>query len=226
MIITTLGKMWTRKMKVQHQYRPVLDAQGWDDDCGYDGVSIESNLAVVGFDIQIIRRQLAYILRSETKLKKFKLNKTLAGISVTLLGENVVTGLKIEDQIAVGKRLALVGNAGTVRSGGDIAYRANLEVHLKSKDFPIEQDQSTLGFSLMKWRGDLGLMAHLQCQFYVRRNSKMAIRVGMNNKQSGKNKTNNSELQAVRIGIVPIIVSILQSIYPGSNVGSSNKLDY
>ncbi|KAG6764934.1 hypothetical protein POTOM_032423 [Populus tomentosa] len=174
----------------QFLVRPVLDAQGWDHDCGYDGVNIESNLAVVGrfpgafmvqitkdkkdfniqidssicakhgengstmagFDIQTIGRQLAYILRSETKLKKFKLNKTLARILVTLLGENVVTGLKIEDQIAVGKRLALVGNAGT-------------------------------------------------CQFSVGRNSKMAIRVGMNNKQSGQIsiKTNNSKLRAALI---------------------------
>ncbi|KAH8499613.1 hypothetical protein H0E87_015005 [Populus deltoides] len=250
----------------QFLVRPVLDAQGWDHDCGYDGVSIESNLAVAGrfpgaftvqitkdkkdfniqldssicakhgengstmagFDIQTIGRQLAYILRSETKLKKFKLNKTSAGISITLLGENVVTGLKIEDQIAVGKRLALVGNAGTVRSGGDTAYGANLEVHLKSKDFPIEQDQSTLGLSLMKWRGDLGLMANLQCQFSVGRNSKMAIRVGMNIKRSGQIsiKTNSSELQAALIVIVPVAVSILRSIYPGSNAGSSNKLDY
>ncbi|KAG6766595.1 hypothetical protein POTOM_030684 [Populus tomentosa] len=132
--------------------------------------SIESNLAVAGrfpgFDIQTIGRQPAYILRSETKLKKFKLNKTSAGISITLLGENVVTGLKIEDQIAVGKRLALVVNVGTVRSSGDTAYGANLE-----------------------------------CQFSIGRNSKMAIRVGMNNEQSSQIfiKTNSSELQAALI---------------------------
>jgi Toc86/159 family protein import component len=250
----------------QFLVRPVLDAQGWDHDCGYDGVNIESNLAIagqfpgaftvqvtkdkkdfniqldssicakhgengstmVGFDIQTIGRQLAYILRSETKLKKFKMNKSSAGISVTLLGENVVTGFKIEDQIAVGKRLALVGNAGTVRSGNDTAYGANFEVRLKSKDFPIEQDQSTLGLSLMKWRGDLGLMAHLQSQFSIGRNSKMAVHVGMNNKRSGQIsiKTSSSELQAALIGIVPIAVSILQSIYPGSNAGCTNILDH
>ncbi|KAF9673294.1 hypothetical protein SADUNF_Sadunf10G0009200 [Salix dunnii] len=246
--------------------RPVLDAQGWDHDYGYDGVNIESNLAIAGrfpgaftaqitkdkkdfnihldssicakhgengstmagFDIQTIGRQLAYILRSETKLKKFKINKPSAGISFTLLGENVVTGFKIGDQIAVGERLALVGNAGTVRSGSDTAYGANFEVRLKNRDFPIEQDQSTLGLSLMKWRGDLGLMANLQSQFSVGRNSQMAIHVGMNNKRSGQIsiKTSSSELQAALIGIVPIAVSILQSIYPGSNAGCANILDY
>ncbi|KAB5537387.1 hypothetical protein DKX38_014920 [Salix brachista] len=250
----------------QFLVRPVLDAQGWDHDYGYDGVNIESNLAIagrfpgaftvqitkdkkdfnihsdssicakhgesgstmVGFDIQNIGRQRAYILRSQTELKKFKINKPSAGISVTLLGENVATGFKIGDQIAVGERLALVGNAGTVRSGSDTAYGANFEVRLKSKDFPIEQDQSTLGLSLMKWRGDLGLMANLQSQFSIGWNSQMAVHVGMNNKRSGQIsiKTSSSELQAALIGIVPIAVSLLKSIYPGSNAGCANTLDY
>ncbi|KAJ6771000.1 TRANSLOCASE OF CHLOROPLAST 159 CHLOROPLASTIC-LIKE [Salix koriyanagi] len=193
----------------QFLVRPVLDAQGWDHDYGYDGVNIESNLAIadssicvkhgesgstmVGFDIQNIGRQRAYILRSQTELKKFKMNKPSAGISVTLLGENVATGFKIGDQIAVGERLALVGNAGTVRSGSDTAYGANFE-----------------------------------SQFSIGRNSQMAVHVGMNNKRSGQIsiKTSSSELQAALIGIVPIAVSLLKSIYPGSNAGCANILDY
>ncbi|KAJ6889871.1 hypothetical protein NC651_023587 [Populus alba x Populus x berolinensis] len=63
------------------------------------------------------------------------------------------TGLKIEDQIGVAKRLALVGAASAVRSGGDTVYGASFEVHLKSKDFPIEQDQSTLGLSSDEMEG-------------------------------------------------------------------------
>jgi Toc86/159 family protein import component len=250
----------------QFLMRPVLDSHGWDHDCGYDGVSLERNLAVAGqfpgafavqitkdkkdfnihldssvcakhgengstmagFDIQNVGRQLAYILRSETKFKNFKMNKTSAGISFTVLGENVATGLKIEDQIAVAKRLALVGAAGAVRSGGDTAYGANFEVCLKSKDFPIEKDQSTLGLSLMKWRGDLGLMANLQSQFSIGRNSKMAVRVGMNNKRSGQVtiKTSSSEMQVALIAIVPIVTSLLRSIYNGYAASNSHTLDY
>ncbi|KAG8658826.1 hypothetical protein MANES_03G195500v8 [Manihot esculenta] len=235
--------------------RPVLDSKGWDHDCGYDGVSLEGNLALAGqfpgaftvqitkdkkdfnihldssisakhgengstmagFDIQTIGSQLGYILRSETKFKNFKINKTSAGISITKLSKNVATGLKIEDQIGIGKLLALVGNAGAVRSGGDTAYGANLEVHLKSKEFPVEQDESTLGLSLMKWRGDLGVMANLQSQFSIGRNSKMAINVGMNNRQSGQItiKTSSSELQIALISMIPMAISLLKSIYPG-----------
>ncbi|KDP27797.1 hypothetical protein JCGZ_18877 [Jatropha curcas] len=235
--------------------RPIVESQGWDHDCGYDGIALDRNLAVAGrfpsaftvqvmkdkkvfnirldssicakhkengstmagFDVQTFGRQLACILRAETKVKNFKINKTTAGISITLLGKRAATGLKIEDQITVGKRLALVGSAGAVTSEGDTAYGANFEVRLKSKDFPMEQDQTTLGLSLLNWRGNLGVTANLQSQFSVGRNSKMAINVGMNNKQSGQItiKTSSSELQFALISIVPMVISALKSVYSG-----------
>ncbi|KAJ6719827.1 GTPASE IMAP FAMILY MEMBER-RELATED [Salix purpurea] len=222
----------------QFLVRPVLDAQGWDHDYGYDGVNIESNLAIAGrfpgaFTVQITKDKKDFNIHSDSSIcaKHGESGSTMVGFDIQNIGrqrENVATGFKIGDQIAVGERLALVGNAGTVRSGSDTAYGANFEVRLKSKDFPIEQDQSTLGLSLMKWRGDLGLMANLQSQFSIGRNSQMAVHVGMNNKRSGQIsiKTSSSELQAALIGIVPIAVSLLKSIYPGSNAGCANILDY
>ncbi|GLT99126.1 hypothetical protein SLE2022_165900 [Rubroshorea leprosula] len=237
--------------------RPVLDSQGWDHDFGYDGVSLEGNLAIAGcfpgavavqitkdkkdfnihldssvcakmgekgstmagFDIQAVGRQLAYILRGETKFKILTMNKAAAGLSVTLLGENIATGLKVEDQITVGKRLVLSGGAGTMRSQGETAYGANLEVCLNDKNFPIEQNQTTLGLSLMKWRGDLGVMANLQSQFSIGRSSKMAVRVGLNNKQSGQItfKVSSAEhLQIALSAILPVAISIFRNMYPGT----------
>lgn len=238
--------------------RPVLDTHGWDHDCGYDGVSLEENLALAarypasvavqitkdkkefnvhldssiaakhgenastlaGFDIQSVGRQLAYILRSETKFKNFKKNKTAAGVSVTFLGENIATGLKVEDQVTIGKRLTLGGSTGAVRAQGDVAYGANLEVRLREKDFPIGQDVSTLGLSLMKWRGDLALGANLQSQFSLGRNSKTSVRVGLNNKRTGQItvRTSTSEqLQIALLGVIPIAMSIFRSIWPGES---------
>ncbi|KAJ4968013.1 hypothetical protein NE237_014714 [Protea cynaroides] len=242
--------------------RPVLDTHGWDHDCGYEGVSLEENLAIAGrfpagfavqvtkdkkefnihldssvsakhgdngstlagFDIQTIGKQLAYILRGETKFKNFKMNKTAAGLSVTFLGENVATGLKVEDQIAIGKRLVFVGSTGAVRSQGDVAYGANLEARLKDKDYPISQDQSTLGLSLMRWRGDLALGANLQSQLSIGRSSKMAVRVGLNNKLSGQItvKTSSSEqLQIALMGVIPLAVAIFRSIWPAGETYSA-----
>ncbi|XVF62588.1 hypothetical protein PTKIN_Ptkin09bG0020500 [Pterospermum kingtungense] len=178
----------------------------------------ESGSTLAGFDIQTVGKQLAYIFRGETKFRNFKINQTAAGLSVTCLGENVATGLKIEDQIAVGKRLVLAGTAGAMTSQGDTAYGANLEIRLKDKDFPIEQNQTTFGLSLVKWRRDLGLMANLQSQFSIGRSSSMAVRVGLNNKQSGQItlKVSSSEHSHIALAsLLPIAASILQMIYPG-----------
>ncbi|CAM0957745.1 unnamed protein product [Alopecurus aequalis] len=235
--------------------RPVLDAHGWDHDCGYDGVSVEESLALLskfpgtvavqvtkdkkefsihldssisakhgedasslaGFDIQTVGRQLAYIFRGETKFKSIKKNKTTGGFSVTFLGDIVATGLKVEDQLSVGKRLALVASTGAMRAQGDTAYGANLEMRLKDKDYPIGQSLSTLGLSLMKWRRDLALGANLQSQFSIGRGSKMAVRLGLNNKLSGQItvRTSTSEqVQIALLGLVPVIASIYRSIWP------------
>ncbi|XP_062109911.1 translocase of chloroplast 159, chloroplastic [Humulus lupulus] len=237
--------------------RPVLDTHGWDHDCGYDGVNLEHNLAIVsrfpgavavqitkdkkefnihldssvsakhgdngssmaGFDIQNIGKQLAYIVRGETKFKSFRKNKTTAGASVTFLGENVSTGFKIEDQIGLGKRVVLVGSTGIVKSQSDSAYGANLEVRLREADFPIGQDQSSLGLSLVKWRGDLALGANLQSQFSLGRNYKVAVRAGLNNKLSGQIsvRTSSSEqLQLALVAILPVVRSIYKIIWPGA----------
>ncbi|XP_024932982.3 translocase of chloroplast 159, chloroplastic [Ziziphus jujuba] len=178
----------------------------------------ENGSAMAGFDIQNIGKQLAYIVRGETKFKNLKKNKTTAGVSVTFLGENVSTGVKVEDQITLGKRLVLVGSTGTVRSQGDAAYGANLEVRLREADFPIGQDQSSLGLSLVKWRGDLALGANFQSQFSVGRNYKVGIRAGLNNKLSGQisvRTSSSDQLQIALVAILPIVKAIYKSIQPG-----------
>ncbi|RLM93726.1 hypothetical protein C2845_PM08G17240 [Panicum miliaceum] len=235
--------------------RPVLDAHGWDHDCGYDGVSVEETLAILnrlpanvavqvtkdkkefsihldssiaakhgdnasslaGFDIQTVGRQLAYILRGETKIKNIKKNKTTGGFSVTFLGDIVATGLKVEDQLSLGKRLSLVASTGMMKAQGDTAYGANLEARLKDKDYPIGQSLSTLGLSLMKWRRDLALGANLQSQFPIGRGSKVAVRLGLNNKLSGQItiRTSTSEqVQIALLGLVPVAASIYRSFRP------------
>ncbi|XP_061363483.1 translocase of chloroplast 159, chloroplastic-like [Gastrolobium bilobum] len=180
----------------------------------------DNGSTMAGFDIQNIGKQVAYIVRGETKFKNFKRNKTAAGVSVTFLGENVSTGLKVEDQIALGKRLVLVGSTGTVRSQGDSAYGANVEVRLREADFPVGQDQSSLSLSLVKWRGDLALGANLQSQFSIGRSFKMAVRAGLNNKLSGQitvRTSSSDQLQIALIAILPIARTIYKNFWPGAS---------
>ncbi|KAE8698320.1 hypothetical protein F3Y22_tig00110599pilonHSYRG00051 [Hibiscus syriacus] len=125
----------------------------------------------------------------------------------------MATGLKIEDHIAIGKHLLLVGSAGSMSSQGNTAYGANIEIRLKDEDFPVEQNQSTFGLSLVKWKRDLGLMANLQSQFSIGRGSSMVVRVGLNNKRSGQIsiKTSSSDqLHIALVSLIPIAASIIQ----------------
>ncbi|KAG6700147.1 hypothetical protein I3842_08G097800 [Carya illinoinensis] len=180
----------------------------------------ENGSSMAGFDIQTIGKQLAYIVRGETKFKNLKKNKTTAGVSLTFLGENVSTGVKIEDQIALGKRLVLVGSTGTVRSQGDSAYGANLEVRLREADYPIGQDQSSLGLSLVKWKGDTALGANFQSQISIGRSYKVAVRAGLNNKLSGQitvRTSSSDQLQLALVGILPIVRAIYKIIWPGAS---------
>lgn len=54
-----------------------------------------------------------------------------------------------------------MGSTGVVRSQDETALGANLEVRLREDDFPLGQDQSMFGISLVKARGDMSLMANL-----------------------------------------------------------------
>lgn len=178
----------------------------------------EKGSSMAGFDIQPIGKQLAYVVRGETKFKNLKKNKTAAGMSVTFLGENVVTGFKVEDQISFGRQYSLVGSAGTVRFQNDSAYGANIEVQRRELDYPIGQVQSTFGLSIIKWRGDLALGFNSLAQFSAGRGSKVAVRAGINNKMSGQItvRTSSSEhLSLALAAVIPTALSIYKKIWPG-----------
>lgn len=228
----------------------------WDHDCGYDGVILESNLAIAGrlpsviavqitkdkkdfnihldssvamkhgesrstmagLNIQNFGNQLAYILKGQTKLKILKTNKTSAGVSVTFLGENIATGVKIEDRITIGKRLVLVGSGGIIRSQGDTACGGNFELRLREKDFPIGQDQTTASLSLMRWRGEVIWGGSLQSQLSIGRSSKVVFQSGLNSKLNGQVSvriSSSDQLQIALLGILPVATAIFQELFPG-----------
>ncbi|KAI3449500.1 hypothetical protein Pfo_006165 [Paulownia fortunei] len=179
----------------------------------------ENMSSMAGFDIQSMGKQLAYIVRAETKFKNLKKNRATGGISFTFLGENVVPAVKIEDQIALGKQYSLVGSAGAVRSQQDTAYGANFELQRRELDYPIGQVQSTFSMSIIKWRGDLALGFNSLAQFSIGRNSKVAVRAGINNKLSGQItvRTSSSEhLSLALAAIIPTALSVYKKLFPGA----------
>ncbi|CAL9233266.1 unnamed protein product, partial [Arabidopsis halleri] len=130
--------------------------------------------------------QLMYTLKGETKFKNSRRNEMTLGGLVTFFGGKIPSGLKLEKQIALGKWVVLVGNAGTTRSQGDSAYEGNLEVRLREADFPIGQNQSHMGVSLKKSKDDLTVTANVRHQVSVGRQTKVTAFASLDSKRNGR----------------------------------------
>ncbi|CAB4262711.1 unnamed protein product [Prunus armeniaca] len=164
-----------------------------------------------------------HIFRGQTEVRNFNIDGTAASLTVTLSDENVVTGLKIEDQMTIGKHLVLAGSAGALQFEGETAHGAKLEVRLKNKDCPKRQDQTGLGLSLMKWGGGLVLTADILSLFSVG-GSKMAVHVVLNNKQRGQiaiRTSNSDKFQSALVGILSFAASIFGIFRPRFGVQNS-----
>ncbi|CAN6314573.1 unnamed protein product [Urochloa humidicola] len=176
--------------------------------------------SLAGFDIQTIMDQFAYTLRGETKLKNFKKNTTTGGLSMTLLGNTMVTGAKIEDKLSVGNRLTLLANTGVVSMSGDAAYGVNMEATLREKNYPVGQGLATLGASLVRWHKEWTMAAQFDSRFSVGRTSNMVVHVDVNNKLTGwvSIKANTSEqLKIALLGICSVIMYLWNKMRPGAN---------
>ncbi|CAM0877752.1 unnamed protein product [Alopecurus aequalis] len=235
--------------------RAVTNPEGWDHDCGFDGVSLqyshdvanafpgslwvqvnkdkreftinlESSIAakhseyvstLAGFDIQTMMDQLAYTLRGETKLRNTKKNATTGGLSMTYVGNTMVTGAKFEDKLSVGNWLTLIANAGAVSMKGDTAYGVNMLANLLEKDYPVGHGLATFGASLVRWHKEWTMAANMDSQFTVGRTSSMAVHVDLNNKLTGRVsiKANSSEhLKISLLGVYSMAMYFWRRMHP------------
>ncbi|KAG9442601.1 hypothetical protein H6P81_018455 [Aristolochia fimbriata] len=171
----------------------------------------EGKATSVGLDMQSVGKDMAYTFRSETKFSNFKRNKMAAGISVTMLGDALTAGVKLEDVLVLHKRLRVVTAGGAMTCRGDVAYGGSLEATLRDKDYPLGRTLSTLGLSVMDWHGDLATGCNIQSQFPVGRNTNMVARANLSNKGSGQVslRLSSSELQIGLLALVPIVRRIL-----------------
>lgn len=175
----------------------------------------EGKATSVGFDLQSVGKDIAYTLRSETRFSNWRKNKAVAGLSVTLLGDILTGGLKIEDKLIVNKQGQMVVSAGAIMGRGDVAYGGSLEATLRDKDHPLGRFLTTLGLSVMDWHGDLAIGCNLQSQIPVGRTSNLIGRVNVNNRGSGQVsiRVNSSEhLQIVLISFVPLVRKLFSII--------------
>ncbi|KAL5561155.1 hypothetical protein UlMin_030902 [Ulmus minor] len=175
----------------------------------------EGKSTSLGFDMQSVGKDLAYTLRSETMLCNFRKNKANAGLSVTLLGDALSAGVKVEDKLIANKRFRLVVTGGAMTGRGDVAYGGSLEAQLRDKDYPLGRSLSTLGLSVMDWHGDLAIGCNVQSQLPVGRHTNLIARANLNNRGAGQVsiRLNSSEqLQIALVGLLPLLRKILS--YP------------
>ncbi|MCD7460918.1 hypothetical protein HAX54_044770 [Datura stramonium] len=166
----------------------------------------------LGFDMQSVGKDLAYTLRSETRFCNYLKNKATAGLSVTLLGDVMTGGVKVEDKLTFNRRGSLVVSGGAMFGRGDVAYGGSLEATLRDKDHPLGRFLSTLGLSVMDWHGDLAIGCNSQTQIPIGRYTNLIGRVNINNKGSGQVsiRLNSSEqLQIALVSLIPLVRKLL-----------------
>ncbi|AEE75844.1 chloroplast outer envelope protein-like [Arabidopsis thaliana] len=177
----------------------------------------EGRSTSLGFDMQNAGKELAYTIRSETRFNKFRKNKAAAGLSVTLLGDSVSAGLKVEDKLIANKRFRMVMSGGAMTSRGDVAYGGTLEAQFRDKDYPLGRFLSTLGLSVMDWHGDLAIGGNIQSQVPIGRSSNLIARANLNNRGAGQVsiRVNSSEqLQLAVVALVPLFKKLLTYYSP------------
>ncbi|KAF5727829.1 translocase of chloroplast chloroplastic-like isoform X2 [Tripterygium wilfordii] len=172
----------------------------------------EGKVSSLGFDMQTVGKDLAYTLRGETRFFNFKKNKATGGLSVTLLGDALSGGVKVEDKLAVNKRFQIVMTGGAMTGRGDVAYGGSLEAQLRDKDYPLGRSLSTLGLSVMDWHGDLAVGCNIQSQIPLGRSTNLIGRANLNNRGAGQLsiRLNSSEqLQIALFGLIPLLKKLL-----------------
>ncbi|KAM7271034.1 hypothetical protein ACFE04_030248 [Oxalis oulophora] len=172
----------------------------------------EGKSTSLGFDMQSVGKDLAYTLRSETRFGNFWKNKATAGLSVTLLGDALVSGVKFEDKLVANKTFQMVMNGGAMACRGDMAYGGSLEAQLKDKDYPLERSLSTLGLSVMDWHGDLAIGCNIQSQIPIGRTTNLIARANMNNRGAGQISVRLNTCEQLQICLVALI-PILRKVF-------------
>ncbi|CAA0815632.1 Translocase of chloroplast 120- chloroplastic [Striga hermonthica] len=166
----------------------------------------------LGFDMQSVGKDYAYTLRSETQFSNHRINKAVAGLSATALGDVVTGGVKLEDKLIIGKKGHVVISGGAIYGRGEVAYGGSLEATFKDKENPLGRFCSTLGISVMDWHGDPAIGCNSQIQIPIGRYTNLGSRLNINNRGSGQFsvKINSSEqLQIVLIGLIPLVKKLM-----------------
>ncbi|KAK9164479.1 hypothetical protein Syun_005381 [Stephania yunnanensis] len=167
----------------------------------------EGKFSSLAFDMQNVGKDMAYTLRSETRFFNHRHNKTAAGISLTMLGDALSAGAKLENKLVAKKWFRLLLSGGAMTGRGDMAYGGSLEATFRDKDYPLGRMLTTFGVSVMDWHGDLAVGGNIQTQFPIGRHTTLVGRANVNNRGSGQVSirfNSTEQLQIALIAFLPV----------------------
>ncbi|KAF5482236.1 hypothetical protein F2P56_002825 [Juglans regia] len=149
----------------------------------------------LGLDVQSSGRDMIYTVHSNTKLRSLKHNTADCGLSFTTFGKKYCVGAKIEDTIAVGKRLKFVVNAGRMWSPAQVAHGGSFEATLRGSEYPARNDNVSLTMTILSFNKEMVLGAGLLSEFQLSRSLRVSFNADLNSRKMGQVciKTSSSE---------------------------------
>ncbi|KAL5224837.1 hypothetical protein ABZP36_011476 [Zizania latifolia] len=162
-----------------------------------------------GMDVQTASRDLVCTFHGDAKFHNFPWNTMGGGVSVTKFGTKYFTGAKLQDSIAVGRRVQLVCNAGRMVGCGQVAHGGGLEMTLRGKDHPVREESITVAATALSFEKETVIGANLQSDFRVGRGSKFSVSANLNSRNLGRLCVKTSTSEHSEIALIAA-VSLIQ----------------
>lgn len=186
-----------------------------------DGLSV-----LTGIDIRRADKNLVCTIHGDAKFKNFGCNATGAGLLLTCLGKNLIGGAKIEDSVAIGRRVKLTMNAGRVSGHGQTANGASLEATVWGRDHPVRDDKVSFAMSALSVEKEVALGGSLESDLRVSHHGKVSVNASLNSRRTGQICLKLSTSEHTEIGLVAAVVSLLgvlfQALFRGRRSGIEN----
>ncbi|KAG7989332.1 hypothetical protein I3843_03G232600 [Carya illinoinensis] len=179
----------------------------------------------VGLDVQSSGRDMIYTVHSNTKLRTLKHNAADCGLSFTTFGKKYCVGAKIEDTIAVGKRLKFVVNAGRMWSPAQVAHGGSFEATLRGSVYPARNDNVSLTVTILSFNKEMVLGAGLQSEFQLSRSLRVSFNADLNSRKMGQVCIKTSSSGHLQIALVAALTMFRAMVRRMANESSMEALE-
>lgn len=158
----------------------------------------------VGIDVQSAGKDLIYTLHGDTKLRSMWHNVANCGVSLTSFGNKHYIGAKVEDSVAIGKRMKFVVNAGQMGGHEQVAHGGSFEAILRGRDYPVRNDNVSLIMTVLSFNKETVLGGNLQSEFQLSRNLRMSVNANLNSRKMGQICVKTSSSEHLQIALIAV----------------------